>query len=203
MKKLIPLLFACLIAPAVAVAQPSASAGPGNETEQPRLTPDQILKLGIEDLQSFLASDQAGDQQALVGLIKTRIAPQFDMVTMARWTGGYWYKQMTPEQRAAFTVKLAKSFFASLADIVAGYKGDIPRVRFMPPRFLEKDEASVAARVYPNDNYPIDVTFSFHKTPAGWLIFDVETNGISAVNYYRRMFNRAVRQNGTLEVLYK
>ena len=73
----------------------------------------------------------------------------------------------------------------------------------MPPRFLEKDEASVAARVYPNDNYPIDVTFSFHNTPAGWLIFDVETNGISAVNYYRRMFNRAVRQNGTLEVLYK
>lgn len=203
MKKLIPLLFACLLAPAIALAQPGPPADREQIAEQPSLTPDQILKLGIEDLQAFLASDQAGDQQALIGLIKTRIAPQFDMVTMARWTGGYWYKQMTFEQQQAFTLKLAKSFFASLADIVAGYTGDIPRVRFMPPRFLEKNEATVAARVYPADNYPVDVSFSFHKTPAGWLIFDVTTNGISAVNYYRKMFNRTVRQHGTLEVLYK
>ncbi|HBE91351.1 MAG TPA: hypothetical protein DDW55_02070 [Gammaproteobacteria bacterium] len=203
MKKLLPLLFACLLAPAIALAQPGTPARPGPDTEQKKPTPDQILKLGIDDLQAFLGSDQAADQQALIGMIKTRIAPQFDMYTMARWTGGYWFKQMTPEQQQAFTAKLAKSFFTSLADIVSGYRGEIPRVRFMYPRFLENDEASVAARVYPSNNYPINVTFSFHKTPNGWRIFDVTTNGVSAVNYYRKMFNRKVRQTGSIEVLYK
>ena len=203
MKKLLPLLFTCLLAPSIALAQPGTPARQEAGSEQPRLTPDQILKHGIEDLQEFLASDQAGDQQALIELIGTRIAPQFDMNTMARWSGGYWYKQMTPEQQQAFTVKLAMSFFNSLTEIVAGYRGDIPRVNFMPPRFLEKNEATVAARVYPKNDYAIDVTFYFRKAADGWRIYDVSTNGVRAVNHYRRMFNHKVRQYGTLEVLYR
>jgi phospholipid transport system substrate-binding protein len=203
MKKLLPLLFACLLAPSIALAQPGGSARLGPDVEQPNLTPDQILKLGIEDLQAFLASDQATDPQALMGMIRARIAPQFDMYTMARWTGGYWFRQMTPEQQQAFTLKLAKSFFSSLADILAGYQGNSPDVRFMPPRFVENNEATVAARVYPRNSYPIDISFAFHNTPNGWRIFDVTTNGISAVNYYRKMFNSKVRQTGSVEVLYK
>jgi len=202
MKIMLPFLFACLLAPSVALAQPSAPVRPPVDREQVRPTPDQVLKQGIEELQAFLASDKAGSEQALSKFVETRIAPQFDMVAMARWTGGYWYQQMTPEQKLAFTRKLAKSFFTSLAGIVAGYRGDVPEVRFMPPRFIEKDEADVAARVYPRGGYPIDVVFSFHKTPRGWRIFDVTTEGVSAVSYYRRMFSRKVRQYGP-EVLYK
>lgn len=203
MKKLLPLLFACLLAPSIALAQPGAPTRQGTDSGQPKLTPDRILKQGIEDLQEFLASEQGGDKQALIALIKTRIAPQFDMVNMARWSGGYWYKQMTPEQQAAFTLKLAKSFFVSLTDIVAGYRGSMPNIRFMPPRFQEKNEATVDARIYPKSGYAIDIRFSFHRTPGGWRIYDVATEGASAVNHYRRKFNNKVRQTGSIEVLYK
>ena len=203
MKKLLPLLFTCLLVPSVAFAQPGLPTRQTTDREQPKLAPDQILKLGIEDLQAFLASDQAGSEQALIALIKKRIVPQFDMYTMARWSGGYWFKQMTPEQQQAFTGKLAKSFFTSLAKIVSGYRGQTPRIRFMSPRFLENNEVSVSARIYPENNYPIDVEFSFHKTPNGWRIFDVATEGVSAINYYRRMYNNKVRQYGSIEVLYQ
>jgi len=168
--------------------------------EQSQPTPDVILQDGIEALSAYLSRGFV-DEQELIALIKSRIAPQFDMVTMARWSGGHWYRQMTPEQQQAFTLKLAKSFFASLADIVAGYAGREPEIRFLPPRRVEGGEVDVTARVYPPRGYSFDVRFSFHKTPDGWRIFDVSANGVSAVSHYRRMFNDKVRRYGP-QVLY-
>lgn len=202
MKKLLPFLFALLLAPGISLAQQSGSyASSSAGSTQSRPAPDTILKMGIQDLQMFLNSDQAGNKEALVGLIRARIAPQFDIETLARWSGGYWYEQMNPEQKKAFTTKLAKSFFSSLANIVGGYAGNMPEVQFMPPRRITQNEVDVTARVLRPNNYPIDVRFSFHKSPRGWLIFDVSTNGISAINYYRKMFNTRARQGG-LEALY-
>jgi phospholipid transport system substrate-binding protein len=202
MKKLLPVLLALLLAPGFSFAQQSASYT--SSSARPHLSrpaPDTILRMGIEDLQTFLNSDQADNQVALVGLIRARIAPQFDINTLARWSGGYWYEQMNAEQRKAFTTKLAKSFFSSLADIVGGYAGKTPEVRFMPPRRINQDEVDVTARIMRVNNYPIDVRFSFHRSSQGWKIFDVSTNGVSAINYYRRMFNQRARQGG-LEALF-
>jgi phospholipid transport system substrate-binding protein len=202
MKKLLPILIALLMTPALGLAQPSgsyASASAGSSQSRP--TPDAILRMGIQDLQTFLGSNQSGNKEALLGLIRARIAPQFDIQALAEWSGGYWYQQMNPEQRKAFTTKLAKSFFSSLAEIVGGYAGKQPEVRFMPPRRINDKEVDVSARVYPANNYPINVRFSFHKSPRGWKIFDVTTNGISAVSYYRKMFNQRARQGG-LEALF-
>jgi len=202
MKKLLPILITLLLAPALGLAQPSgshASASAGSSESRP--APDAILRMGIKDLQSFLGSGQAGNQEDLIGLIRARIAPQFDIQALAEWSGGYWYQQMNPEQKKAFTTKLAKSFFSSLAEIVGGYAGKQPEVRFMPPRRINEKEVDVSARVYQSNNYPIDVRFSFHKSPRGWKIFDVSTNGISAVSYYRKMFNQRARQGG-LEALF-
>ena len=202
MKKLLPILLVLLLAPGLSLAQHSGSYATSSAgSSQYRPAPDAILRMGIEDLQTFLNSDQAGNKEALVGLIRARIAPQFDIETLARWSGGYWFEQMNPEQKKAFTVKLAKSFFSSLANIVAGYSGNMPEVRFMPPRRIDQNEIDVTARVLRVNNYPIDVRFSFHKSPRGWKIFDVTTNGISAINYYRKMFNQRARQGG-LEALY-
>lgn len=202
MNKILPLLFALLLTPSLSLAQQSgsyATSSAGNSQSRP--APDTILRMGIQDLQKFLNSDMAGNKEALVGLIRVRIAPQFDIDTLARWSGGYWYQQMNPVQRKAFTTKLAKSFFSSLANIVGGYAGNMPEVQFMPHRRINQNEVDVTARVLRPNNYPIDVRFSFHKTPRGWLIFDVSTNGISAINYYRKMFNTRARQGG-LEALY-
>ena len=201
MKKLLPILVALLLTPALGLAQPSgsyASASAGSSESHP--TPDAILRMGIQDLQTFLGSNQSGNKEALIGLVRARIAPQFDVKALAEWSGGYWYQQMNPEQRKAFTTKLANSFFSSLAEIIAGYAGNQPEVRFMPPRRINENEVDVNARVFPANNYPIDVRFSFHKSPRGWKIFDVSTNGISAVSYYRKMFNQRARQGG-LEAL--
>ena len=111
MKKLLPFLFALLLAPGISLAQQSGSyASSSAGSTQSRPAPDTILKMGIQDLQMFLNSDQSGNKEALVGLIRARIAPQFDIETLARWSGGYWYEQMNPEQKKAFTTKLAKSF---------------------------------------------------------------------------------------------
>jgi phospholipid transport system substrate-binding protein len=202
MKKLLPILIALLLTPASGLAQPSGSYASASATSsQSRPTPDAILRIGIQDLQAFLGSNQATNKEALVGLIRARIAPQFDVQALAEWSGGYWYQQMNPEQKKAFTTKLAKSFFSSLAEIVGGYAGKQPEVRFMPPRRINDREIDVSARVIPANNYPVDVRFSFHKSPRGWKIFDVSTNGISAVNYYRKMFNQRARQGG-LEALF-
>jgi ABC-type transporter MlaC component len=71
----------------------------------------------------------------------------------------------------------------------------------MRPRQRGRSEVVVSARVSPPRGYPVRVDFRFMDGPEGWKIYDVASNGSSAVIYYRNYFQSRLHRGGPPELL--
>ena len=147
-------------------------------------------------LQDYLKSGQLEDQDKVVEFLDSQMAQFFDFEQMARWAAGYHYNRMNSAQQYIFQSNLKKMFFAAFARIVSAYGDSQPRIEFLPARRQGYEEVVVTARVIPSKNFPIRIDFRFMQGPSGWKIYDVGTNGNSAVAYYRAYFNNLIRSRG-------
>jgi ABC-type transporter MlaC component len=136
------------------------------------------------------------NQENVVEFLDSQMAQFFDFEQMARWAAGFHYNRMNSAQQYIFQSNLKKLFFAAFARIVSAYGDSQPRVEFLPPRRMGYNEVIVTARVVPSNNYPIRIDFRFMQGPNGWKVYDVGTNGNSAVAYYRAYFNNLIRSRG-------
>ena len=159
-------------------------------------SPAQLLEMGVKVLQDYLKSGQLEDQDKVVEFLDSQMAQFFDFEQMARWAAGYHYNRMNSAQQYIFQSNLKKMFFAAFARIVSAYGDSQPRIEFLPPRRQGYEEVVVTARVIPSKNFPIRIDFRFMQGPSGWKIYDVGTNGNSAVAYYRAYFNNLIRSRG-------
>ena len=48
--------------------------------------------------------------------------------------------------------------------------------------------------VRPNESIP--VTYMMHQAGGGWLLYDVNVDGVSILNNYRTQFSQAIRTKG-------
>ena len=158
-------------------------------------TPVARLERGLEQLRNFLAGGSP-NAVALEKFLEQNLARFFDFETMARWVAGPLYRQMNAQQKNHFQTRLQNLFFEALARQLGIYSRGLPRVVFDRPRRTGEREVVVRARVYPRNGYPVRLAFRFHYGRKGWRIYDVASNGQSAVSYYRGYFNRLVRQRG-------
>ena len=159
-------------------------------------SPDQLLEMGVKVLQDYLKSGEFENQDHIVSFLDSQLAPFFDFEQMARWAAGYHYNRMNSAQQYIFQANLKKMFFAAFARIVSAYGDAQPRIEFLPARRQGYDQVVVTARVIPSNSFPIRVDFRFMQGPGGWKIYDVGTNGNSAVAYYRAYFNNLIRTRG-------
>ncbi len=159
-------------------------------------SPAQLLELGIKVLQDYLKTGNFKNQDEVINFLDTQLSPFFDFEQMARWAAGYYYQRMNSAQRYIFQSNLKKLFFTAFARIVSAYGDAQPRVEFFAPRRQGYDEVVVTARVIPSNNYPIRIDFRFMQGPQGWKIYDVGTNGNSAIAYYRAYFRNLIRSRG-------
>ncbi len=159
-------------------------------------SPAQLLEYGIKILQDYLKSGDFNNQDEVFNFLDNQFSQFFDFEQMARWAGGFYYQRMNSAQRYIFQQNLKKMFFIAFARIVSAYGDAQPRVEFFPPRRQGYDEVVVTARVIPANNFPIRIDFRFMQGPQGWKIYDVGTNGNSAVAYYRAYFRNLIRTGG-------
>lgn len=159
-------------------------------------SPAQLLEMGVKVLQDYLKSGELNNEEKVVSFLDSQIAQFFDFEQMARWAAGFHYNRMNSAQKYIFQSNLKKMFFAAFARIVSAYGDAQPRIEFLPPRRQGYEEVVVTARVMPSNNYPIRIDFRFMQGPTGWKIYDVGTNGNSAVAYYRAYFNNLIRSRG-------
>lgn len=159
-------------------------------------SPAQLLEMGVRVLQDYLKSGQLDNPDKVVNFLDSQLSQFFDFEQMARWASGYHYQRMNSAQQYIFQSNLKKMFFTAFSRIVSAYGDAQPRVEFMPPRRQGYDEVIVTARVIPSNSYPIRIDFRFMQGPQGWKIYDVGTNGNSAVAYYRAYFNNLIRSRG-------
>lgn len=159
-------------------------------------TPDQLLEMGVKVLQDYLKSGEFGNQDNVVNFLDSQLAQFFDFEQMARWAAGYHYNRMNSAQQYIFQANLKKMFFSAFARIVSAYGDAQPRIEFLPARRQGYDQIVVTARVIPATGFPIRLDFRFMQGPTGWKVYDIGTNGNSAVAYYRAYFNNLIRSRG-------
>lgn len=164
-------------------------------------SPAELLEIGVKYIQEYLKNTTPEEQEQMFVFLDHQIAPFFDFDQMARWVAGYHYNLMNSAQKYIFQNKLKKLFFSSFARIVNAYGDKHPRLVFLPARKRGYEEVIVPARIYPSRGYTIRIDFRFLKGPKGWKIYDVGTNGNSAVSYFRSYFNNIIRTQGVGSLL--
>ena len=156
-----------------------------------------VLEEGITRLNLFIASGKARDAKALTSFVDQTIKPYFDFNRMAKLVAGPFYDRMDARQRQAFTNKVQKMFLRAFVDNVVSHRGPPPKVQFLRPRpSRDASKIDLMARLLFPDGKTRRLVFKFAKSAGKWRVFDVSSNGSSAVLYYRKHFMRVAREGG-------
>lgn len=157
-------------------AQPVEVAGPA-----------QVLREGIGKLTAFIAQGGASNPARLEGFLAVEIAPYFDFEYMARFAAGPHYPRFTPDQRQQVESTLRRMFLSAMAQQLLGYR--YADVRYLPARVAPGgDEALLSIFALRPGGIRQRLDFRLYRGPEGWKVFDVSSNGQSALVHYRRYF---------------
>jgi len=176
---------------------PGYNMPPGHVPPRPDMhtaTPAELLRDGIYRMRAYLAKNPDAADADNLRFLEDNIAHYFDFERMAYWVGGDYYRRMNAQEKYHFQNRLRDMFFAALARQLGMFANPVPRVTFGRPRVVSRNEIEVAARVMPERGYPVRILFRFFRTPKGWKVYDVTSNGVSAVVYYRDFFRKQMRQ---------
>jgi phospholipid transport system substrate-binding protein len=183
---------------ATAQAQPPFVPGPMHSpySAPSRVNPSEqavaTLREGMHKLLDFLGEKEKPNKLQLAAFLDSSIAPYFDFDYMAKWVAGRRYAAMTPKQRTALAASLEARFLGSLATNLAKYKGQ--QIRYFRPRRGASGAVSVTVGLRSPGSYPARLQFRMYRSGDGWKIYDVISNGRSAVAFYRQELRRSSMQ---------
>jgi phospholipid transport system substrate-binding protein len=172
LKFLVTFLFSAALLPAGAQAQEA---------------PDVLIRRISEEILTIAKTDkqvQAGNQQRIMEVVRSKILPYVNFQRMTQMTAGRFWREATPEQQAALTEE-----FKTL--LIFTYSGAIAQIRnqtleFKPTRMAPEDtEVEVRSAVVQQRGEPIQLNYRLEKTPNGWKIIDVNILGAWLVQTYR------------------
>ena len=126
-------------------------------------------------------------------LIHRVIEKSFDFQEMARDALGSTYGQISGGQRQEFTNTFSYLFQDSYTRMVLKFllKENITYNR----ESREGGKARVDTTIV-RTNESIPVTYMMRQVQGGWLLYDVNVDGVSILNNYRTQFSQAVRTKG-------
>jgi phospholipid transport system substrate-binding protein len=145
---------------------------------------------GILDQVMGLQNDAALATQARAQAIHKIIERNFDFALMAKDSLGSTYEGLSGGQRQEFIRTFSYLFQDSYTRMVINFlkKENIQYGRELP----EGDKARVdTAIVRTNENIP--VTYLMHTAPQGWILYDVNVDGISILQNYKTQFGQVIR----------
>mgnify|MGYP001130457156 CR=1 FL=1 len=125
------------------------------------------------------------------------VTPIFNFPLMAKLSLGrkYW-PGVVNEKRQRFTELFTKRLKASYLDKLALYTDE--KVVFKTP-VQEKRKIKIQTELISKNN-TISMLYKFHKSKNGWLIYDIEIQGVSIISTYRSQFDQ-VLSKGTIDDL--
>lgn len=158
-------------------------------------TPAVVLKQGIEQLTSFLAHRGGPNTPPLEVFLDTEIAPLFDFAYMAKWVAGAEARNMNPQQGAALEQKLRRIFLSVMVDKLAEYRHG--RVQYLRPvGNPQSGEMRLRVLAFQQGNpYPQRISFKMYRSDQGWKVYDVASDGQSALAFLRLQVAREAREN--------
>jgi phospholipid transport system substrate-binding protein len=174
-------------------APPAADYGQGAYPWNPQAqqhSPADLLRGGVQQLTSYL--DSKPNRRALAAYLDRVVAPWFDFDYMAEWAAGRRFQRMDEAQQDELAARIKGSFLDKMVQKLSRYSNQ--RVMFLPAESDGYDQISLSMAIENPDGYPSQLEFSMRQTGEGWKVVDVSANGMSALVYYRQMFNELMNQ---------
>jgi phospholipid transport system substrate-binding protein len=197
-------MAAALIAAPGAAAATAPAPGPApaavvvNDSD-----PGKLIETAAQAMLSELDAhrdEYRHDPSKINRMVDRILLPHFDTDYSARLVLGRRGSAATPEQRQRFVDGFYHSLLTNYGEALLDFTGD--RLKVLPYRGDPgATSATVHTKVRKNDGSTVDVNYSLHLTPKGWMAWDVIIEGISYVKSFRDDFGAEIDARGLEAVI--
>ena len=147
-----------------------------------------LLESSLYWLQDMSGVDNPRDPAAIVSLMEDQAARFFDFSYMAYLVAGPSYTRLNVLERSHFQNRIRDRLFSGLAYKMGMQSPRLPRFRPVMPVQASLWSWTAGGEFYHRGGPNIRLIFHFYMTPRGWRIYDVTSNGMSAVAGLRRSY---------------
>lgn len=147
-----------------------------------------MLESSLYWLQDLSGVEDPRDPAAIIGLMEDQAARFFDFAYMSYLVGGPSYVAMNALDRSHFQNRVRDELFSRLARQMGMYSSRLPRFRPQVPVRTGLYSWKIGSEFFHRGGPYIRLQFHFYLSGKGWRIYDVTSNGESAINMLRRRF---------------
>lgn len=156
--------------------------------------PTAALKPVLNDLTAVLEDESLKGREhrderrdKIMSLIKRG----FSFEEMSQRILGKTWRHITDQERDRFTVLMTKLLENVYIGKLEGYSGQAIEI---DAEIVKGDRAQVTTLVE-NNNEKIPVHYIMNKTDSGWMVYDINIEGVSLVSNYREQFKSILRKD--------
>ena len=179
--KIALLFIGVIFCSAVLTLPVSAAKGP-TETMKPVLE-DLTKLLNTPDLQGDAHRDER--RQKIMSTIKAG----FDFQEMCKRVLGRTWQEISPVEREHFTELMTKL-------LENAYIGKLEDYHYKKIEFIEEkvqDDRAQVTTLVEKDDVKLPVHYILQLTPRGWMVYDINIEGVSLVRNYMEQFRSILR----------
>lgn len=148
----------------------------------------------IAEIRNNQAAIEA-DQETLLKIVDRLLLPHVDSQRMTRLVLGRYYRQASPDQRAAFTKEFQRLLVRTYAGPLSELGNQEVNITGTKPGGTD-DELVVETEVSGGDLGTVPVAYRMAPVNGEWQSYDVIVDGISLVNNYRGSFAQKIQRDG-------
>ena len=160
-----------------------------------RKTTEKII--GIVNDPTLKSPDKAAERNRL---IRDAVDERFDWEEMARRTLARHWRKRSREEKKEFIYFFGKFLERNYLDKVEGYS-DV-KVIYDSERIVEGYGIG-KVRIVTSRGREIPVLYRLIKKGEGWYVYDVDIEGISLINNYRKQFNSIILRSSFKDLVKK
>jgi phospholipid transport system substrate-binding protein len=121
--------------------------------------------------------------------IMSLIKRGFDFREMSQRVLGPTWRQIDDQEKDNFTALMTKLLENVYIGKLEGYSGQ--QLEFVAETV--KDDRAQVTTLIENDNAKIPVHYIMKKTDSGWMVYDINIEGVSLVRNYQEQFKSILR----------
>ncbi len=147
-----------------------------------------LMETSLYWMQDLAGVDDPRDPAAIIALMEDQAARYFDFSHMAYLVAGPRYARMNVLDRSHFQNRIRDRLFTMLARRMGMFEVRMPAFRPVTPRRTGTYTGVAGGEFYHRGGPHIRLLFQFYLSSKGWRIYDVTSNGVSAVAELRRLY---------------
>jgi len=147
-----------------------------------------LMETSLYWMQDMAGVDDPRDPAAIIALMEDQAARFFDFSYMAYLVAGPEYTRLNVLQRSHFQNRIRDRIFSMLAQRMGMLDVRMPALKAVTPKRTGTYTVVAGGEFYHRGGPHIRLLFHFYLSSKGWRIYDVTSNGVSAVAGLRRRY---------------